>query len=409
MSAQVQLHDTLAHVPVGVFTLDRSLRILSWNRCLEQWTGLLAQDMLETPITQHFPALGEARFSARIHGVFSGGPPVVFSSQLHHHIIPVSLRDGTMQAQQCVIQGIRSATPDEYYAMVVIQDVTAQVRQASAYRAMRDRAQAELESRIAAETQMRQYTQSLEEANGELNLFASIVSHDLRAPLRRIVMLSDFVSPGSSPNELTDFLGQIRDAAKRAHALVEDLSSYSRITCDRTPEDQVDLSSLIADVLTDLANEIIEARAVITVSSGVATLPTVLGNATQLRRLLQNLIENAIKYRSRERTAKINVEARYDEDMIYLAVNDNGMGIEPEFLKRVFEPFQRSQAAKIYPGTGIGLAICKRVCQLHQGDLTVKSTVDQGSRFEISLPAKRRAAPPVVTTASEKNVSTAAA
>ena len=166
--------------------------------------------------------------------------------------------------------------------------------------------------------------------------------------------------------------------------MIEDLLAYSRIGTRGKPFEPTDLEGVLNQAFTNLKVAVEESKAVITHEP----LPTVMADATQMVQLFQNLISNAIKFR-RDEPPHIHISAQRKGDDWVFSVKDNGIGISPEFKDRLFQIFQREYAASKYPGTGIGLAICKRIAERHSGRIWVESEVGKGSTFYFTLPAKR--------------------
>lgn len=242
----------------------------------------------------------------------------------------------------------------------------------------------EIQRRRAAEERLETTLNDLRETNADLERFAYIASHDLREPLRTITGFSNLLQRryGSElDQDAKEFIELMVDAAKRAEVLIGDLLQYSRVGTAGKPFEPTDCNAVLDDVLANL-HFIIESE---TVAIERATLPVVMGDASQLSRVFQNLIENAIKFRAKDRPVRIEVDACEEDGMWHFAVRDNGIGIEPDELDHVFELFRRVHGRK-YPGTGMGLAICKRIIERHGGTIWAESQVGKGTAFHFTLP-----------------------
>lgn len=243
----------------------------------------------------------------------------------------------------------------------------------------------DISPRIAAEEKLRAYAKRLEDSNQDLEHFASIAAHDLEEPLRKIRAFSDRLALKAknllTPDDL-DYLVRIQGAAVRMQDLINGLLSYSSLHLRPAGFQPVDLNQIAADVLSDLELRAKEAGGTITVSE----LPTVAGDAQQLHQLLQNLVANAIKFRSQMRPLEIRVSAEVTETHCVLSVKDNGIGFDEKNLDRIFNIFQRLHGRSQYPGAGVGLAICRRIIERHNGSITAKSAPDQGAEFLVTLP-----------------------
>ena len=187
---------------------------------------------------------------------------------------------------------------------------------------------------------------------------------------------------GKLDADADEFIGFAVDGAKRMQALINDLLAYSRLGTKARPFETTDCNAVLATALGHLRLAIADSGAVITHDS----LPTLMGDASQLLQLFQNLIANAIKFR-RDEAPRIEVGAQRVEAGWSFTVRDNGIGIEPEYFDRIFVLFQRLHGRGAYPGTGIGLAICKKVVERHGGHIEVESTPGQGSTFSFTLAA----------------------
>ena len=234
-------------------------------------------------------------------------------------------------------------------------------------------------------------TEDLLRSNIELDQFASVVSHDVQEPLRMVtayVRLLQTQYGGKLDSDADEFIGFAVDGAKRMQGLIDDLLAYSRVGTRGKEFTATDCNGVLARTLLNLKTAIDESGAQVTQDQ----LPTVPGDEFQLGQLLQNLIGNAIKYRG-ERPAEIHVGCERDGEMWRFAVTDNGIGIDPEYAERIFVIFQRLHTRQEYPGTGIGLAICKKIVERHRGKIWVESEPGKGSTFYFTLPIKQDGGP----------------
>ena len=243
----------------------------------------------------------------------------------------------------------------------------------------------DVSDRKRAEAALAEQAKELERSNGELEQFAYIASHDLQEPLR---MVSSFVQllaqdfKGKLGPDADEYIGFAFDGASRMQQLIRELLEYSRVGRGKPDVETVDVKALVAEIAKDLEPAIREARAEIR----CGRLPKVRGNGREVRQLLLNLLSNAIKFRG-DRPAKIRVGAAADGSMWRFTVRDHGIGIAPEHYGRIFGIFQRLHNRSEYPGTGIGLAICKKIVERHGGRISVESKIGEGSTFWFTLPA----------------------
>jgi signal transduction histidine kinase len=244
-----------------------------------------------------------------------------------------------------------------------------------------------LERRVASRTtDLAAANKELERSNDELRQFAYIASHDLQEPLRMVTQFGELLQrgmPEGADGEAREWLGYVVEGGQRMQALIRDLLEYSEIDYQARPFQEVSLERVVQLVLANLQASVRDTAAEITRDE----LPTVVGDKPQLIQLLQNLISNAIKFHD-EPPPKIHLSAeRKDGDWI-VSVRDRGIGIAPKHHERVFEFFRRLHNRDRFPGTGIGLAICKRVVERHGGRVWVESTVGEGSTFFFTLPVR---------------------
>jgi PAS domain S-box-containing protein len=242
----------------------------------------------------------------------------------------------------------------------------------------------DISARKQDEERLKAAAAELARSNAELEQFAYVASHDLQEPLRMIASYTQLLArryKGKLDQDADEFIGFAVDGARRMQDLINDLLAYSRVGTRALQLEAVDTNQLVSEVVADLAAAIDEARAIVTQTG----LPTIQADPTQLRQLFQNLIGNAIKFRG-ERPPHVEVRAQPSLTGWLFSVKDNGIGIEAQYLERIFVLFQRLHTRAEYPGTGIGLAICKKIVERHGGRLWVESEPGQGTTFWFRLP-----------------------
>jgi signal transduction histidine kinase len=225
----------------------------------------------------------------------------------------------------------------------------------------------------------------LQQANEDLRQFAYVASHDLQEPLRMVtsyVQLLAQRSDDQSDAEAQEFMGYVVEGTQRMNALITDLLAYSRVETQGREWTQTDSEAVLEQALSDLRLAVAESGAVVTHDP----LPPVRAVPGQLRQVFENLISNAVKFRGPE-PLRIHLSAQRQGAEWVFAVRDNGIGLDPRHAGRVFQMFQRLHTRKEYPGTGIGLAICKKIVERHGGRIWVESTPGQGATFSFTLPA----------------------
>jgi light-regulated signal transduction histidine kinase (bacteriophytochrome) len=242
----------------------------------------------------------------------------------------------------------------------------------------------DITQRKQAETALRRTAQDLARSNQDLEQFAYVASHDLLEPLRMVTGYLQLIErryKDKLDNDAREFINFAVDGAIRMNRLITDLLDYSRIHTRGKQPEPVAMESVLARALDYLQSAIRDSDAVITHDP----LPTVQGDASQLVQLMQNLIGNAIKFRAPERGARVCIGAQKNDDEWVFSVKDEGIGIEPQYMEKIFLIFQRLHSRQEYPGTGIGLAICKKIVERHGGRIWVQSEVGQGSTFFFTI------------------------
>ncbi len=234
------------------------------------------------------------------------------------------------------------------------------------------------------EERIKQYSEELDRSNRELNHFASIVSHDLRAPLRAVSGFAGLLQKRYKEKlgaDADQYISQIVEGTERMNCLIDDLIEFARVARgDKKNFAPVNINTIIETVFANLSEEIQESKAVITVEP----LPTVSANSTLLIQLFQNLLGNAIKYCNT--SPRIHISAERKEREWLFRISDNGIGIDPGQFDRIFEIFQRLHTVDEYAGTGIGLAVCKKIVERLGGRIWVESKHGEGSTFFFTLP-----------------------
>jgi len=240
-------------------------------------------------------------------------------------------------------------------------------------------------ARKIADERLRAAAADLARSNAELEQFAYVASHDLQEPLRMVASYTQLLArryTGKLDADADEFIGFAVDGARRMQELINDLLTYSRVGTRPLQLETVDSNRLVDQVVSDLAAAISDSQAEVTRDD----LPTLRGDPTQLRQLFQNLIANGIKFHGPGKAARVHVSAVPEHAGWTFSVSDNGIGIEPQYQERIFALFQRLHSRADYPGTGIGLAICKKIVERHGGQIRVDSAPGRGTTFRFTLP-----------------------
>jgi PAS domain S-box-containing protein len=243
----------------------------------------------------------------------------------------------------------------------------------------------DITDRKQAELELQNQKQDLARSNAELQQFAYVASHDLQEPLRMITSYLELLErryKGQLDEKADKFIAYAVDGATRMQILINDLLSYSRVGTSGKDWAMIDCEKIVQNVLSNLRLAITQNNAIITHDA----LPTLKAESSQLNQLFQNLISNAIKFR-REENPQIHIGVEFSNNQWLFSVQDNGIGMETQYLDRIFVIFQRLHSKTEYPGTGIGLAVCKKIVERHGGTLWVDSQPGQGSTFHFTIPS----------------------
>ncbi|MGZ5051614.1 MAG: protoglobin domain-containing protein [Methylobacter sp.] len=340
----------------GVIITDTRRQILHANTKVTTIAGYRNEDLIGQPVTLMLPAQEREAFIGHWQEI-KQGEPWQGECMLQHS-------RGTLFPAWVNVSCVKDDAGAITHFIVEFSDI-------SAFR--------------AAQKALAKRTEELARSNKELEQFAYVASHDLQEPLRMVASFTQLLSRryrDKLDSDADEFIHYAVDGATRMQTLINDLLAYSRIGSRIRPFEPVDLSNVLKRALANLHIAIEESGAQISYDE----LPTVRGDITQLTQLFQNLIGNAVKFR-REQAPEIRISVLEDDDDYWrIAVRDNGIGIAPEFFERIFVIFQRLHNKEEYPGTGIGLSICKKIVERHGGQIRVDSERGQGATFTFTLP-----------------------
>lgn len=239
--------------------------------------------------------------------------------------------------------------------------------------------------RRRTEERLKIYSDKLESSNRELQHFASVASHDLQEPLRKIQAFGDRLKAKCADalsEEGRDYLERMQKAAGRMQVLINDLLMFSRIETRAQAFVPVDLSEVVREVLSDLEIQLERCGGEVR----VGPLPTIEADPLQMRQLTQNLLGNALKYHAPEKPPVVEIYGRVSDGFCQIFVADNGIGFDEKYLDRIFTVFQRLHGRQEYEGTGVGLAVCRKIAERHGGSITARSTEGEGATFIVTLP-----------------------
>lgn len=239
---------------------------------------------------------------------------------------------------------------------------------------------------VQSHNEIQRYAETLKQKNAELENFAYISSHDLQEPLRKIQSFGDRLKmrQAENPDEVSvDYIDRMLNASSRMQRLIDDLLSFSRLTSRAMTFEKMNVGTVVREVMSDLEVAIEKAGAIIQMDS---SLPDIYADPTQMRQLFQNLIANSIKFRRDGVAPVIKIKKKLlNNDKVEITIEDNGIGFDEKYAAKIFDIFQRLEGKK-YEGSGIGLAVCKKIVNRHNGEISVSSEPGMGSKFIFTLP-----------------------
>ena len=339
-------------------TISKEGKITDVNKATEEVTGCSREELIGSDFSNYFTKPEEAR----------AGYQKVFTEGLVKDY-PLAIRDKSGRITDVLYNATVYLNPQGK-----IEGVFASAR--------------DVTERKAMENEIKQAMEKLQQSNSELEQFAYVASHDLQEPLRMVasyVQLLERRYKGKLDADADEFIGYAVDGANRMRGLIDDLLTYSRVSRLGKPFEPVNVESTLDIVLMNLQASIAENGAVVTHNK----LPVVVADGGQLVQLFQNLIGNAIKFHGKE-PPRVHVSGRVEETDYLFSVKDNGIGIDPGYFDRLFKIFQRLHTREEYPGSGIGLAVCKRIVERHGGRIWIESEAGKGSTIYFTLSKRKK-------------------
>ena len=362
-------------MPDHVFVKDVKGRYILDNAAHRRYLGLSDDQIIEgTTAADYFPADAVERFMEDDQQLLKTGKPLL------NREVPV-LRDGAIAKW---IETTKVPLRDTDGTIVGLVGISSDISE-----------------RKLAEEKLKRFAEQLERSNAELQNFANVASHDLQEPLRKIQAFGDRLRSkcGDRLGDLGhDYLSRMENAAHRMQGLIQDLLKLSRVVTQAQPFVPCELGKVMRDVISDLVVAIEKSGAKVE----VGPLPTIAGDPVQLWQLFQNLVNNSMKFQRPGERPTIRITGRvYDAPGHFIAgaqagdrvaeisVEDNGIGFEGRFAEQIFDVFQRLHSRDEYPGTGIGLAVCRKITDRHAGQIVAKGSLGKGATFVVTLPVQQ--------------------
>lgn len=387
----------LEHIPVGICVIREDYTVLFWNNCLEDWTGVKKSEIVGGLLWRRFPELNAPKYRRRLETIFDGGPPAIFSAQLHKYIFPARRQNGEMRIQHTTVSGAPAVDRNRRYALFAVEDVTELTHRIRSYWNMRNQALAEVKQRVKVETEKVRLEEQLFQSHKmeSLGAMASGITHDFNNMLTSIITNADMaltnVEKGSLAHECME---DVLSVSRKARELVDQLLSFSRQS--RLEARPVVMHYLIRDALKMVRSTIpdnIRVKENLGASTG-----KIMADPTRIYQVIINLCTNA-RQAMAENGGVLEIgldEVDIDPETISagegsgpnrglrMTVKDTGIGMSPEERRHIFEPFFTTRKAG--EGTGLGLAVVHRIIEDHGGRIRVWSEKNVGTTFEIDLP-----------------------
>ena len=385
---QARMLDSVAD---AVIAADMKGKIIYWNDAATRTYGWKAEEVLGKPLIDVVVPAMSKEGSAMILASLIEGKTGSGEYLVHHrdgHIFPIYASDSPVFDDQGQLIAVLSASHDITERKRAEKELKQKNDQLLALNEELKTTQEELEQNyqelFKAEQDLRDQAENLRNSNRELEQFAYVASHDLREPLRMVTSFSQLLAEryaGKLDTDADEFIEYIVDGATRMDALVDDLLEFSRVTSQARPFEPADMNAVLGDALLALSIMIRESGAEVNSNP----LPVANVDRQQMTLVFQNLISNAIKFNKTPRPV-ISVAVAEGGGVWTFSVKDNGIGIDPAYREKIFDIFKRLHTRGEYPGTGIGLAICRRIVERHGGKIWVESEPGKGSTFLFTIP-----------------------
>lgn len=386
LSNQFKLLDT---IPLGICIIDKTFKIIFWNKQLETWTNINSQNIVGKNLLEAFPHLNSPKYTIPISSVLYGGPPVIFSTQLHKNFFPSYLPNMKPRLLHTTVSHYKCFIDNETYGIISVEDYTYLSYRVQEHKKMRDQALDEVERRKKAEEELRKSEQQLRELNATKDKFFSIIAHDLKNPIgafKNVLELLYENFQDFSKEEILEFIEPLKDSSNQLFALLENLLLWARAQTGKIQLEPVEFN------LTDLIKSNVSLLKLqadnkqIDLSYQLSERLMVFADFNTINTILRNLINNAIKFTPKG--GRIIVSAKSQDENALVTVEDNGIGMNEETQKKLFriDVHHTTLGTAQEKGTGLGLILCKEFVQANGGKIWVESTDGKGSKFFFTIP-----------------------
>lgn len=360
----------LDYALMGMCIIRSDYSVIFWNKRMEEWTTITKEQIIGQNVQQFCPSLGEARYRLRLNEIFKGGPPVIFSSQIHKHMFPAPLPNGEMRIQHVTVTAIPTVQNVGWYALFAVEDMT------------------ELTHRLMDLDKARH---DAEAANSAKSEFLANMSHEIRTPMNGVLGMCELLQ-GTSLSEHQRYYTDMIDRSGRALLnIINDILDFSKIEAGK-----MELRNAVFN-LDDIVNEVVQ---IVTESAKLKGLEIsvdfnsscprhFIGDAGRIRQIILNLMSNAIKF-TEKGSVSISISSfKFDQvsNSVFIKVKDTGIGISAEMQPVLFKKFMQidSSASRRFQGTGLGLSISRQLAIMMGGDIQLNSVEHEGSEFIVSL------------------------
>jgi signal transduction histidine kinase/CheY-like chemotaxis protein/HPt (histidine-containing phosphotransfer) domain-containing protein len=390
--------DILDKVPVGILVLDPHYRILFWNECLENWTGVLSRELLGRDARERFPSIADPSFSKRIERVFQDGVPTVFSPQLHAPFIRCEITPGVFRLQYITVTSIPNPSAPGFLGVFSIQDISDLTRRLDASRGAERELANELKQRTELEKDLYAAKEAADEANRAKSDFLANMSHEIRTPMNGILGMIGLMLNSQLDSRQRRRAETLRSSAEALLAILNDILDLSKIEARKLELESADFDLRnVVEGVADLVAVTAQHKGLEVLCVLEQNVPTRLrGDPSRLRQVLVNLASNAVKF-THAGEVSIQVRLAAEPALIRFEIRDTGIGIPTDRAHLLFQPFSQADTTttRRYGGTGLGLSIVARLAELMGGQVGFESQDGQGSCFWFTACLERQDAQPL--------------
>lgn len=376
-------------IPIGVCVIDPNFKIIFWNQQLKIWTNISKNEITGKILYEVFPNLNSSKYIVPIKSVLEGGPPVIFSTQLHKNFFPSFLPDNEPRLLHTTVNAFYCFENEIRYAIISVEDYTYLSYRIKEHKKMRDKALQEVERRKVIEAELQQSEQQLRELNATKDKFFSIIAHDLKNPIGAFKNVLELLSESYddlSKEELIEFIEPLKDSAKQLFNLLENLLLWSRTQTGRIAKnpEKFNLYELIKQNINLLKLQAENKN--ITLTYEGSDQIEVFADMNMITTVVRNLINNAIKFTPNG--GRITITTTRQNDFAIVCIADTGIGMSLEDQQKLFrlDSHFTSLGTNNEKGTGLGLIICKEFVEANGGKIWTESKEGKGSKFYFSIP-----------------------